>query len=373
MQRQATHFFEDHFNGVAFSTPADGRTNLKIGITYLFTKKQKVKKQVVRKKRLKECPTIPLVMPKAEDIKQRQILGRAFLDFPVNEIMIYPSYRKNPLELARIMATVHSALFDRTIHVTQISLHGYASPESPYSNNTRLAKGRTESLMKYLIKKYGFDTNIFKNEYTPEDWGNLRGFLTNMEERRVKGDYWYDNKSYVETPEAPAVVREYRDEMLHLIDSDIDPDDKNEALKQVGRGEPYRWLLKYVYPGLRHTDYIIDYEVRHYTVAEARKLIYTHPEALSLEEMCLVAMSYEEGSAGWSDALYIAARQFPDDQTANLNAAYASVKTLHLKDAKKYLLRAGNSSQALYLSDVILAMEGEVKWKMEKGRLIITE
>jgi hypothetical protein len=316
---------------------------------------------------------MPLVIPEPEDVKQRQILGRAFLDFPVNEMIIYPSYRKNPSELARIKATVDSALFDRTIHVTQIFLHGYASPESPYSNNTRLAKGRTESLMNYLIQKYGFEESVFKNDYTREDGDNLRGFLTNMEGRRVKGDFWYDNKDFMETPEASAVVKEYRDELLEVIDSQMEPDAKEEVLKKVGRGEPYKWLHKHVYPGLRHTDYIIEYEVQHYPVGEARKLIYTHPEALSLEEMYLVATSYEEGSDGWLDALYIAARQFPDDETANFNAAYASVRTRHLKDAKQYLSKAGHSKEAIYLTNVVLAMEGEVNWKLEKGKLIILE
>lgn len=368
------NLYEDHFNGVAYESPIDMRTNLKIGLTYLFVKKaKKPAPDVIRKKRLKECPLIPLVIPEPEEVKQRQILGRAFLDFPVNEMMIYPSYRKNPSELARIQATVDSALFDRTINVTQISLHGYASPESPYSNNTRLAKGRTESLMNYLIKKYSFDQKLFKNDYTPEDWDNLRGFLTNMQGRRVKGDYWYDNQAYVETPEVPSFVLEYRDELLQVIDSNMEADAKEEVLKQVARGEPYRWLLKYVYPGLRHTDYIIEYEVKHYPVEVSRRLIYNHPEALSLEEMYLVAMSYEEGSDGWSDALYIAARQFPNDETANLNAAYASIRTRHLKDAKQYLSKAGHSSQAIYLTDIILAMEGEVKWKMERGKLIVED
>lgn len=365
------NLYEDHFNGVAFKSPIDARSNLKVGLTYLFVKKQKVKKMVRRRNKLKDCPIMPLVIPEAEDVKQRQILGRAFLDFPVNEMIIYPSYRKNPSELARIKATVDSALFDRTIHVTQISLHGYASPESPYSNNTRLAKGRTVSLMNYLIQKYGFEESVFKNDYTPEDWDNLRGFLNNMDNRRVKGDFWYDNKSFMETPEASAVVKEYRDELLKVIDSEMEPDAKEEVLKQVGGGEPYRWLHKHVYPGLRHTDYIIEYEVRHYPVGEARRLIYTHPEALSLEEMYLVAMSYEEGTDGWSDALFAAARQFPDDEIANYNAAYASVRIRHLTDARKYLKKAGHSSQAIYLDQIILAMEGNVKWEMKNGKLII--
>lgn len=366
-------FFEDHFNGVSYGTPLDARTNLKVGVTYLFAKKVRVKKPVLRKNKLKVCPLLPIVMPEPEDVKMRQIAGRAFLDFPVNETIIYPAYRNNPKELNRIKATIDSALFDKTIIITQITLHGYASPESPYSNNTRLAKGRTEALKKYLMQKYEFNSNLFKTDHTPEDWNNLRGFLVNLQGRKTKGDYWYDNKDYTETPEIPNSVKDYRDELLKVIDSDMNPDDKEESLKQVGRGEPYRWLLQYVYPGLRHTDYTIEYEVRPYQVKDGKRLIYTHPEALSLNEMYKVAMSYEEGSDSWLDAMLIAARQFPDDETANLNAACACIKTKRLNDARKYLAKAGRSEDSRYVANVIMAMEGDIKWEMKNGKLIVTE
>ena len=113
--------------------------------------------------------------------------------------------------------------------------------------------------------------------------------------------------------------------------------------------------------------------MRSYPVNESRRLIYTHPEALSVKEMYLVAQSYEEGSDDWLDALMIAAKQYPKDQTANLNAACACVKAKRLTDAKLFLQNAGNSSQAQYLADVISAMEGKCKWKMENGKLVIVD
>ena len=364
--------FEDHFNGVAYDIPMDTRTNLKVGVTYLFVKrKPKPKKPIERKNRLRECPPLPLVMPEPEDVKLRQIAGRAFLDFPVNETVIYPEYRHNPNELSRINATIDSALFDKSIIITQITLHGYASPESPYSNNTRLAKGRTEALKNYLMKRYDIASDIFKNTFTPEDWENLRGFLMNEHGRRVKGDFWYDNKAYVETPEPPAILTQHKDELIEIIDREMDPDAKEELLKRVGNGKPYQWLLQYVYPGLRHTDYTLEYEVKNYSVAECRKLIYTHPEALSLQEIYKAAISFGEKSEGWLDALRIAAQQYPDDETANLNAACGCVMTNRLKDAKKYLEKAGNSDDSRYVANVIKAMEGEITWEMKNGKFVI--
>ena len=369
------NFYGDHFNGVAYDAPLDARTNLKVGLTYLFLKKKKkpLTMPLVRKNRLKECPSLPLVMPDPEEDKTRTIQGHAFLDFPVNETVIYPDYRKNPDELARIYKSVDSAMFDNSVVITRITLHGYASPESPYSNNTRLAKGRTEALKTLLIRKYNFDEKVFKCNFTPEDWDNLRGFLIDTNPRRVKGDFWYDNKDFVETPEMPDYVSEHRNELLRIIGRNIDPDAKNEMLKTVAGGEPYRWLLEHVYPGLRHTDYIIDYKIRPFSLEKGRKLIYTHPEGLSLAEMCSVAMSYKEGSDNWLDALLIAVRRYPDNEIANLNAACGCVMTKRLNDAKKYLKKAGNSMSAQYVGNVIKAMEGDIEWTIENGRLVVNE
>jgi hypothetical protein len=326
-------------------------------------------KPIIRKVKLKECPPLPLIMPDPEENKTRTIQGHAFLDFPVNETVIYPEYRKNPDELARIYKSIDSAMFDKAVVITRISLHGYASPESPYSNNTRLARGRTDALKTLLIRKYNFDEKVFKCSFTPEDWDNLRGFLIDVNSRKVKGDFWYDNKNFVETPEVPDYVHENRNELLRIIGKNMDPDAKNELLKKVAGGEPYQWLLEHVYPGLRHTDYIIDYKIRPFSVEKGRKLIYSHPEGLSLEEMCNVAMSYEEGSENWLDALLIAVERYPDNETANFNAACGCVMTNRLNDAKKYLSKAGDSMSTRYVANVIKAMEGDVDWKMEGKRV----
>lgn len=365
--------FADRFNGVKAGCSLDTRTNLSIGVAYLFGGRQRhvvAHAPITHAYRLREVPQLPFMTPQTEDVKRRTVTGRAFLDFPVNETTIYPSYRRNPQEINRICATIDSALFDRTMQVTGIALHGYASPESPYANNTRLAKGRTAALMDYLRKRYDIAAGLFSTSSTPEDWQNLRGFIADANRRRTKGDIWYESASILETPEAPAEVTRNRDELLRIIDLDTDPDEKEAQLKLVDNGKPYRWLLKHVYPGLRHTDYTIEYVVRHYPVAESRRLIYTHPEALSLKEMYAVAGSYDKGSDGWFDALTIAARQYPDDPTANLNAACASVQARRLSDAKRFLAKAGNSPEAQYLDLVIKAMEGRVKWHIDNGKVV---
>ena len=367
--------FTDKFNAVKTGAPIDMRTNLNVGVTYLFGKREAPVVPVgpvIYDTRLRTVPWLPFLLPDAEQTKVRSIKGRAFLDFPVNETAIYPQYRRNPEELERMRATIDHALFDKSFQVLRVTLHGYASPESPYSNNTRLALGRTQSLKEYVCQHFQLCDSIVDTDYTPEDWDNLRAFIESRgNSRRVKGDIWYEHETVVETPAMPDYVLKHREELLAVIDSPMEPDEKEARLKYVGGGQPYRWLLQHVYPGLRHTDYVIEYVVKHYEVKDARRLIYTHPEALSVEEMYQVAKSYEEGTDGWLDALMAAAQQYPDDVTANFNAASACVRTQRLTDAKRFLTKAGSSAEAIYLADVIRAMEGTVKWRMEDGKVII--
>lgn len=368
--------FNDHFNGVKTGSPLDMRTNIKIGVTIALLGRKELPitpvAPIVYDTRLRTVPTLPFKLPDPEDTKIRTIQGRAFLDFPVNETVIYPRYRRNPEELQRLNKTIENALFDKSFKVQRVVLHGYASPESPYSNNTRLAKGRTQALKSYVCRKFGISESIVQTHYTPEDWDNLRTFIeTNGESRRVKGNVWYEREGIVETPVMPQYVTDSRKELLDVIDLDMDPDEKEAALKKVDGGRPYNWLLQHVYPGLRHTDYIIEYVVKRYPVKESRRLIYTHPEALSTEEMYLVAQSYEEGSDGWLDALLIAARQYPEDKTANLNAACGCVETKRFTDARSFLKKAGSTPQAEYLKDIMDAMEGTKPWKMENGKVIV--
>ena len=46
------------------------------------------------------------ITPQMEERKLREESGRAYLDFPLNETIIYPEYRNNPAELAKIKRSI---------------------------------------------------------------------------------------------------------------------------------------------------------------------------------------------------------------------------------------------------------------------------
>lgn len=264
----------------------------------------------------------------AETIKTRELSGRAFVDFPVNQTVIYPDYRNNYVELGKILATIDSVKNDKDITVTSISIKGFASPEGSYENNIRLAKGRTEALTAYVQNLYRFPQGFIKTSYEPEDWEGLREWVYSSN---------IDHKWGI----------------LQIIDSDLAPDPKNTKIQTTYPLE-YRFLLDNVYPGLRHSDYKIEYQIRQFTdVAEIAEVIKTAPQKLNLNEMYVLAGSLEPGSDEYNEVFEIAVRMYPDDETANINAANSAMMRGDLVSAEKYLQKAGNSDKAIHAREIL--------------------
>ena len=269
---------------------------------------------------LRFVPRLAYISPKAETRKARALSGEAFLDFPVNRTEIRPDYRQNKTELKKIRATIDTIRTDKDIRITQISLRGYASPEGGYASNVRLSEGRTEALKQYLIKEYGFTTTLLRTEAGGENWDGLRRYV----EQSQLAD---------------------KDALLAIIGSDEQPDPKEFRIR-ANYPEAYRTLLRDCYPALRRTDYTIDYVIRGFHVEEAKEVIKTRPQNLSLQEMFAVAQTYQPGSEAFNHVFDVAVRMYPEDPTANLNAANALLERGEAQQALKLLEKAGDTPQA---------------------------
>lgn len=279
-------------------------------------------------------PELIFVQPKAEIMKSRSLSGSAYIDFPVDQTVIYPDYRRNTVELGKIQATIDSVRNDKDVTITSVWLKGFASPESPYKHNTELAIGRTAALKKHIGQLYHFDDGIIQTDYEPEDWAGLRRYV---EQSNIN----------------------HRAEILALIDSDMEPDAKEAKIKRTYPDE-YRFMLQHFYPALRHTDYRIDYNIRTFSeVEEIKRIMAEQPQKLSLNEFYLVAGKYEPGTDEFTDIFQTAVRMFPNDETANLNAANAAIRRDDFGTARKYLDKAGDSAEAVYARGALAVREGD--------------
>lgn len=279
-------------------------------------------------------PALPYIALTGDSIVELTAEGRAYVDFVVNRTEIRPDYRRNRVEIARIIESIDRVRNDSMATITAITIKGFASPEGPYSNNVRLAVGRTESLKEYVRSHYNFDSSIMSSDYEPEDWAGLR--------------------AWVEQCTLP-----HRAEILDLIDSGMEPDAKDHTIR-ARYPRDYAVMLDSVYPGLRHSDYTVRYSIRTtIDVEQLKATMATAPERLRPVDFYLVAQSYPEGSEEYEAALMKAVEMYPNDAEANINAANISMRHGNLENAARYADRAGDRPEAMYTRAALAARNGD--------------
>jgi len=259
---------------------------------------------------------VSFLVPDVEEVKNRASMLSLHIGFPVNVTEVRPDFNNNSHELMRADSLVQSLQSNDIIDINSVSICGYASPEGRYDVNDRLAMGRSRNFKEYLVGKYPDNTYI-RNAFISwiaEDW---EGF-----------------GKMVEQSDIPA-----KQEVLAIVnDAAVAPDTKDKMLQNlIWWSNNYKIILKEMYPKLRRIELRVDYTVRKLNDNEARELLYTHPDLLSLDEIYRVARYYEPGSRQYREVYEIAARQHPDDVVANSNAAAALLQENNPEAALSYL------------------------------------
>ena len=276
-------------------------------------------------------PALAFVKPAAEACKQRAEKGEAYLSFRVNKTDIVVDLFDNSRELAKIMKTIDVVREDKNVEITGINIHGFASPDGPYANNERLARERAASLKNYVANLYLINAKLFSSNSTPEDWD---GFCRKVQQSNLAN----------------------KEEIIKISNSSLAPDDKDKRIRQLYPHD-YAVIMSDIYPRLRHSDYTVSYTVRPFSVEEAKQILKTRPQQLSLQEMFMVAQTMEPGSSEFNEVFDIAVRMFPDDPTANLNAACADLQRRDIASAEKHLQKADNSAAALNARGALAVMK----------------
>ena len=110
-------------------------------------------------------------------------------------------------------------------------------------------------------------------------------------------------------------------------------------LMQLEDGRVYGELLRDIFPYLRRVELRLSYESAPVSDAEAARLLYSHPERLTLPEMYRVARYYPPATEQHREVYVIAAETYPDSLVAQINAAAASLLLGDIETARHYLDR----------------------------------
>ncbi len=278
---------------------------------------------------------VVLVEPVREE-KRRSKQGQAFLDFPVNQSVIQPNYRRNPEELAKIEDAFYDIKNNRDVQIRSLYVQGFASPEGRYNNNDRLARERSYALKDYMKHRFGLMEDMFKVDYTAEDWDGLKAMIAGSDIA-------------------------YKDEIINIIETTGEPDARESKLMRLRGGAPWRTMLRDMFPMLRRVEYQIDYSVKDFTVDEIVTMIGVKDDLLSHREFYLGARSFGKGTPQYEEILIDRVlRYFPDDPTALNNAAAVLIERGELVTAKRYLDRAGDTPAVWNNIGVVYLLSGEL-------------
>lgn len=279
--------------------------------------------------------------------------GKARVQFEVDKTVLHdePYVCKsgqridNRPQLRMIDDSVRYALTDPNVELAAIAVCGYASPESPYSHNEYLSTGRSRALAEYLGRKYNLPAEQSTYTSVPENWGEFREIV---------------DTTKLLTPEQRA-------DLLELIDRPTygpsDFDQKERELKTSPKfAKLYRSLILPVwFPRLRATTFAIKTRLKPMSDEKLAEVMQKTPALLSLNQMMRVARLYPEGSEKFNKAISTALEYYPNDETANLNAAVAALRAEDYKTAEQLLQKAGNSPQAQNARGVLEVQKGDFK------------
>lgn len=198
------------------------------------------KRQVYVERLLDKLPApapAPVIVVEKEPVVH-QTKCDVFLQFLVGKADIRPDFRNNRAELSRLQSFVRDAHNDSNIRIQDIVITGYASPEGNASLNEDLSNRRAEALKQYMEGLSPGSSSVhYQTGAGGEDWAGL------AERLELSSIYM-------------------KDAAMKVICGDIEDFDlREDALRALDGGRPYREIFREIYPDLRRVECRIDYTI----------------------------------------------------------------------------------------------------------------
>lgn len=270
-------------------------------------------------------PRMAYAIPTTSDATQSEQSSIDIL-FAVNQSNINAAFMDNKEQIDELRKALANSSDIKEIHLT-----GYASPEGPYEFNKALAARRAESVKKYLANNnLGTTTDVVVHSY-PANWDEVKRLL---------------NDTYIENWQGITAI---------IDDASISAADKNSAIRKKYPVE-YEFMLRSWYPKLRMTDITINHKKRDLSVNEAKRILRNNPSQLSLEDIYMIALTYEKGSKEWDEIILLAVENYPQSPEARVNAANVAMANGDYAKAAQYLQGLPTNMPEAINSRGILAM-----------------
>ncbi len=272
---------------------------------------------------------VSFIRPMAEKVKMRQANLSVRINFLVGKHDLLPDYRQNAQELARVDSVLRPMTSNPDMYsFTNAYIRGYASPEASAASNLSLSQRRADVFKDYVVRRYNLNgLSHFPSTGMGEDWNGLKQAL-----------------------EAHPMARQQQ--VMNIIESVANEDERERRLKALAGGVPYRELLANYFPPLRRMEMGVGYTVRALKAEEAEVMIDGRPQDLSAAEFFEVARRRNSDQLiaahreGYGKEYYLATEYFAQDSISYINASSAALIRGALSEAKVFLEKAGDTPYA---------------------------
>ncbi len=178
------------------------------------------------------------VEPENGAFRSRSLVAALRLNYPVDRWEVYPDFENNSSQLQRLDSLLSPIIYNTDEYkLLRVSITGYASPEGTYIHNLELSGKRADGIRDYLMKRYGLPSSLIVSvNGMGEDWDGLR--------------------SAVEESDMPEKA-----EILSIIDGYGIFEGRELQLLNMRGGQPYRRMLRELFPPLRRVEVKLDYIV----------------------------------------------------------------------------------------------------------------
>lgn len=165
-----------------------------------------------------------------EEYLRTETMG-LYVYFPLNSAKLSRNFRNNAATLDSIVVQAERTLARPISEVKRIEIIGLASPDGPLKRNLTLARQRAEALKAYVRQRIPAADSLFVATGGGEGWEQLRRQIAESE-----------------MPE--------RDSLLNIIDTESDPEQREQRIKRYNNGKSYDYLRRHILADQRNSGYM---------------------------------------------------------------------------------------------------------------------
>lgn len=170
------------------------------------------------------CISVPL--------SAQQYSERVDIYFPRGNSAWNPKFMNNGNELKGFMEKIRSYMNDSSYVVLGMDCYASASPEGTVALNEKIVRNRAKSVLDYLNRNIQLGDDHIKTYNVNEDW-----------------DYLKEQIDLLPVPDKVQVI--------DVIEATVADDTREYALKQVGGGKAWNYMMANIFPKMRRVMLVV--------------------------------------------------------------------------------------------------------------------